>query len=149
MRANSTVVASDAGATMAAFINALAGQFRLITIDAFRSSLPGSNVSVLETWPGAATYGSGAGSPFETAQYYDFVGRAPSGRRVRAALFGAINVQVGGDYRISTTEQTEVANALAELTSDVDMWLAVDYDNPVWHMYANCGVNAYWRNKVR
>jgi len=148
-RAGSTVVASDAGATMAAFIDALATQFYLITIDGFRSAAPGTNISVPETWPGDATYGSGAGDPKDSASYYDFVGRGSTGHRVRVALFGAKNASVGGDYRVTGAEQSEVTAALAALTSDGDIFLDIDYEVPVWHPYANCGVNAYWRNKIR
>lgn len=148
-RAGSTVVASDAGATIAAFFAALDSQIVLLTIDGFRSAVPGSNISVPETWPGDATYGSGAGDPYQSAQYLDFVGRGSTGHRVRASVFGVINVQVGGDYRVSAAESSFVGDAIAALTSDGDIFLDVDYQVPIWHNYANCGVNAYWRNKIR
>jgi hypothetical protein len=148
-RAGSTVTPADAGATMAAFLAELDSQVRLVTITGFRSAAPGTNITVPQTWPGAATYGDGAGSAFESAQYIDFIGRGATGHRVRVALFGAINVQVGGDYRMSSAESTVVADAIAALTSDADIFLDVDYEIPVWHAYANLGVNAYWRNKIR
>ena len=148
-RAGSTVTAADAGATIAAFLATLDSQLRLVTITGFRSAAPGTNITVPETWPGDATYGDGAGSHFETAQYLDFVGRGSTGHRVRVAVFGAINSHVGDDYRMTSAESTVVADALAALTSDGDIFLDVDYQVPVWHTYANLGVNAYWRNKVR
>lgn len=149
MRAGSTVEASDAGATMAALFAALTSQFRLQTITGFRSAAPGSNISVPEIWPGDATYGSGAGTAYETAQFLDFVGRGPTGHRVRVALFGCIGVSAGGDYRITPSEVSVIGDALDVLVSDGDMFLDVDYQVPVWHQYANSGGNAYWRNKVR
>lgn len=149
MRSNSTVVATDAGATMAALFAAFDSAIYLTTIDGFRSAVSGTNVTNAEVWPGDASYGVGAGVPANSAQYYDMVGRGPAGHRVRVALFGAILVTDGGDYRMSSSEDALVANALAVLTSDVDMFLDVNYDNPVWKPYINLGVNAYWRNKIR
>jgi hypothetical protein len=29
------------------------------------------------------------------------------------------------------------------------MFLDIDFTVPVWKNYANVGVNAYWRNKIR
>jgi hypothetical protein len=148
-RANSTVTAADAGATIAAFLAAIESSFYEITIDGFRSAASGTNITVPEVWPGAATYGSGAGDPKDTAHYMDFVGRGPTGHRVRVAVFGAIISDFGGDYRLSGSESALVGNAIAELTSDVDIFNDVDYGVPVWKNYANLGVNAYWRNKIR
>lgn len=149
MRAGSTVAASDASATLAALFAAFDTSLFLTTIDGFRSAAPGSNISVAETWLGDASYGSGAGAKYQSAWYYDMVGRGPTGRRVRVALFGAVLVQLGDDYRISGTENSLVTDALAVLTSDGDMFLDVEYEVPVWHNYINLGVNAYWRNKIR
>lgn len=148
-RAGSTVTASDAGATIAAFFAALTSQFRLITVLGFRSAAPGTNITVPETWPGAATYGSGAGSPFETAQFLDFVGRGSTGHRVRASIFGCSGTNAGGDFRITPAEVSAIGDALDVLLSDGDIYLDIDYEVPVWHEYANSGQNAYWRNKIR
>jgi hypothetical protein len=77
------------------------------------------------------------------------VGRGPTGRRVRVALFGAVIEQFGDDFRISGSENALVADAIAVLTSDGDIFLDVEYEVPVWHNYINLGSNAYWRNKIR
>jgi len=148
-RAGSTVIAADAGATIAAFLAAIDANFRLLTIPGFRNALPGSNITTPVTWPGAATYGSGAGVKYETAQYWDFVGRGATGHRVRVSLFGAIASFAGDNYRVLPGEAPAVTDAITALTSDGDIFLDVDYEVPVWHTYANCGVNAYWSNKVR
>lgn len=148
-RAGSTVVAADAGATIAAFLDAIGGNFRLITVTGFRSSAPGTNLSFSEVWPGAATYGSGAGLAYETAQYWDFVGRGSTGRRVRVSVFGAIGYFGGTDYRITPAEAPDITDGLAALTSDGDIFLDIDYQVPIWHNYVDSGVNAYWRNKIR
>lgn len=148
-RSGSTVVASDAGATIAAFFAAHDSAIYETTIDGFRSAPSGTNFSVPEVWPGASSYGTGTGPKYAAAWYYDYVGRGNTGHRVRVALFGAILVQVGNDYRITPAEQGFVGDALAALTSDGDIFLDVDYEVPIWKQYANCGVNAYWRNKLR
>jgi len=149
MRAGSTVVASDASATMAAFLAALDGQLFLLTVTGFRSAAPGTNITVPETWLGAASYGSGAGSEYQSAWYYDFVGRGATGHRARAAVFGVVQLASGANYRITPAEATAVGDALDVLVSDGDMFLDIDYEVPVWHQYANSGANAYWRNKIR
>jgi hypothetical protein len=148
-RAGSTVTAADAGATIAALFAAFDSAIYVATIDGFRSAAPGTNVTVPEVWPGDPSYGVGAGVPANSAQYYDMIGRGAAGHRVRVALFGAILVTDGGDYRMSSAEDALVANAIAVLTSDGDIFLDINYDVPVWKPYINLGVNAYWRNKIR
>lgn len=148
-RAGSTVTAADAGATMAALFAAFDSAIFATTIDGFRSAAPGTNITVPEVWPGAASYGVGAGQPADTANCYDMIGRGPTGHRVRVGLFGAILSRDGGDYRMSAAEDALVANAIAVLTSDGDIFLDIDYQVPVWKNYINLGPNAYWRNKVR
>lgn len=148
-RAGSTVTATDAGGTIAAFFAAHADLIYLTTIDAFRSAAPGVDFSLPETWPGLATYGTDTGPNHTSAWYYDYVGRGDTGKRVRVALFGAKLVSAGNDYRITPSEQPFVSDVLAELRSDTEIFCDIDYGVPVWHNYANCGVNAYWRNKLR
>jgi len=148
-RAGSTVVASDAGATIAALFAVFDTSLFALTIDGFRSAVPGSNISVPETWPGDAGYGSGAGVPADTANYYGLIGRGATGHKVRVYLFGATVSTFGGDYRISGGENALPGDAITALTSDGDIWLDVDYEVPIWHNYINVGTNAYWRNKVR
>lgn len=148
-RAGSTVTASDAGGIIAAYLAAFSGDIYQTTIDGFRSAAPGSDISVPQTWPGASTYGSGVGPKYASAQYYDFVGRGATGHRVRIAQFGAKSLIGGDDFRISVGESAFVADVLAALTADGDIFLDVDYEVPVWKSYCNSGTNAYWRNKLR
>ena len=148
-RVDSTVVAADVGATIDALFTAFDSSIFATTIDDFRFADAGSGVSNPVTWPGASGYGSGAGEPANTADYYDMIGRGPTGKRVRVAIFGATITTFGGDYRISGAENALVASAIAVLTSDVQMFLDIEFNNPVWKNYINIGTNAYWRNKVR
>lgn len=148
-RAGSTVTASDAGGIIGAFLAAFSGDIYQLTIDGFRSANPGSNISVPQIWPGASTYGSGAGPKNATANFYDFIGRGATGKRVRTGVFGAKTTVTNEDYRISVGEQAFVADCLAALTADADIFLDIDYEVPVWKNYCNSGTNAYWRNKIR
>jgi hypothetical protein len=148
-RTDSGVDPADVSAVIAAFLAAIGGSFRQLDIVDFRFADAGTNITVPVTWGGAASYGSGSGSPYESAHYMDFIGRGSTGRRVRVAVFGMINSSAGGDYRLIPSESGVVAAAIAELTSDAQMFLDIDFTVPVWKNYANVGVNAYWRNKIR
>src|SRR5215218_4333880 len=99
---------------------------RLTTIDGARFRDQGSDVTQDITWTGAATYGSGGGVRFETAQYFNWIGRSPGGRRVRVAVFGAIIAQIGGDYRASALEIGAVDDVRDVLVAAEGTFLAID-----------------------
>lgn len=148
-RVDPEVTDADAASVMDSFMDIVGAFCYPITVEGFRFQQAGLAVSYDVPWTGSAGWGTGAAIPANTAQYYDFVGRDTSGRRVRVATFGAGLVTSGGDYRISPAEATWVADALDALTQDGQMFLTIGGEVPVWKQYANCGVNAYWRNKVR
>jgi len=151
IRFGGTASVGDAMAMYDAFLLALDDFIFLTTIDGARQALNGSTVTFPITWSGAATYGSGAGSHFQTANYADFIGRSIGGRRVRIAQFGAIvhADTVDSDYRYNAADEPRVAAALAVLEADSGSPVAIDGDPAVWQQYANIGVNAYWRNRIR
>lgn len=149
MRSIDTVDAVQASDAIDAFLTALNSQLRLVTVLGLRMAPKSSSISAPAVWSGAATYGSGAGSPFESANFIDFLGRTSGGRRARAGMFGAINAQVGGDYRVTNAESTFVGDALTALAADPDCFQAIDDFAPTWYQYANIGASAYWRNKIR
>lgn len=148
-RAADGSTAAGASAAIDALLDVIQGNFNLITVDLFRFQAAGTNISLPVTWAGSATYGGPAGDHFETAQYLDFVGRSSEGRRCRVAVFGATFSFIGNDYRVGPSEGTLVADALAVLSGSPGYFVAIDGLEVVWNNYANCGVNAYWRNKVR
>ena len=143
--------AVDAMDTLDDILAAAAASFRQITIEGARHRAEGSNVTLPLTWTGAATYGSGGGSRFETAYYMDFIGRSPDGRRVRLSLFGlAVPADtIGEDFRLSTSDSGVVANVVTVLNTATTTAVAIDGGEPVWYDYANIGTNAYWRNRFR
>jgi len=113
------------------------------------AAISGSNVfnPVGATWP--IGWGVGAGLHYQTAWYYDFIGRSLDGRRVRFSLFGAIALVEGNDYRITSGESSEVAGAVDALNAMEGTFVSINAFQPIWHPYANTGINAYWRNKIR
>jgi len=149
MRCDETVTDTDASATMFAFLNELDAQVYESTVVGFRFRQAGSNVTLPAVWSATTTWGTGVGNHDTSARYIDFVGRDSDGRRVRATVFGAINIQVGNDYRTTSAEATYVADAIAQLTSDAQMFWTIAGNVPVWNQYTDIGVNAYWRNKIR
>lgn len=145
---------SSAAAAMAYaddFLTAVAPFLFLTTIRGARTRAQGSNLSFPIAWTGAATYGSGAGEHFNAAWYIDFIGRSPLGRRVRMGMFGTnvVTDAVNDDYRLLESENVNVANTLVALESSPSEGVAIDGGNTVWNRYANIGVNAYWRNRIR
>jgi hypothetical protein len=119
------------------------------SITGYRFQADDSLVSEELVWPGDPTYGGSAGVAYQTAQYLDFVGRSSDGRRVRAAFFGVTFTEQGNDYRVTPTEQPAVGTVVELLNSADPYFVSISSFIPTWKNYANCGVNAYWRNHVR
>lgn len=142
---------SDAMTSMDLFLTAVDPLIYVLTVVTARHRAFNSTVSLPVAWSGAATYGSGAGPHYASADYVDFVGRSQNGRRVRAAVFGAIsNADTSGnDFRFASSANADVAAAVAELNAPSDRWLAIDNFKPTWYAYGNLGNNAYWRNRIR
>lgn len=132
-----------------AFLTALDDTIFTMTILAARVRDIGTNVTYPVTWTGASTYGAGVAAHDQSAWYIDFVGRSIGGRRVRLAVFGAAAVSdsAGHDYRLPATGN--IADALTQIELSSDFPVAIDGDPAGWHQYANMGVNAYWRNRIR
>lgn len=114
-----------------------------------RLQLEGENVSNPVSWTGPATWGGDPGTEEKTAWFYGLIGRSLAGRRVRFYLFGAAAVASGTDYRMLPGEFDELVDALGAIRAQTDNFLAIDGATAVWKSYANTGVNAYWRNKIR
>lgn len=132
-------------------LTALDAGLTLLTVRGARVRDQGSNVSYAVTWTGDASYGGSAGAHEKAAYYIDFVGRSLGGRRVRIAVFGMGDAfdATNHDYRYTAAESEIVANAIEQLEAGSAVPVAVDGDVAAWHQYANVGVNAYWRNRIR
>lgn len=143
---------SNVAAAMAAvdaLLTALGSQIHTYTIDGARVAAAGSNISLPVSWTGASTYGGTAGSLIETGQYLDFVGRSNDGRRVRVTLFGSPTITSNGNYRISAGESAAVDAAVAVLRATAAEFVTIGDILPVWHDYANQGLNSYWQRQNR
>ena len=150
MRYASDSSASEAMTALDAFLTGLDVTLNEVTILGARVRDEGSNVTYPVTWTGDATYGASAGTHEKSAWFIDFVGRSIDGRRCRIEMFGAVAAFDGTqhDYRIET-DNTTVAAALAALEANGSAPCSISGLAVNWHQYANLGVNAYWRNRIR
>lgn len=123
--------------------------FAVSTVNGVRAAALGSNVSnpIAGGWP--TGWGSGAGDHAMSANYLDFIGRSLDGRRTRLAIFGCIVRQQGDDYRATIAESSVVNDGVSHLNSFPNIYLSINEFKPVYYPYANMGVNAYWRNRIR
>jgi len=141
---------NDSMALLDGFLTALDPAMYQINILGARVRDQGGNVTYPVTWTGAASYGNAPGPKQAGAWYFDFIGRSIGGRRCRIEVFGAPVVadETGEDYRLPAAT-SYIGAALAALESDGGAVCAIDGDAVNWHQYANTGVNAYWRNRIR
>jgi len=149
MRVGAGVSDADVITAFDAVWTEMTSQLRLCTVVGLRRAAAGTNLSFPVTWTGPASYGSGAGDPTETANYYDFVGRGVTGKRARATFFGTGLTTFGSNYRLESSESTVVADTIAALQANAACWLDISGSLIAWHPYADMGVNAYWRNQIR
>lgn len=148
-RFKSGATIQDAVDQLSAFVTGAGTQVYASALVGLRASNDGSNITypLANTFP--TTWGSGSASGNESANYYDFVGRSADGRRVRVALFGAVNVSVNDLFRITGVGSAPWSDMLAALTDNPDVFCTISEQTPVWHNYVNTGINAYWRNTIR
>lgn len=112
-------------------------------------AISGSNVFNPVADEALASWGSGAGTPAQTANMFDFVGRSLDGRRVRLSIFGSQADVSAGSYRETGVASSVVNDAVQLLNTSEGTFLSINGFQPVWHNYVNLGPNAYWRNKIR
>jgi len=122
-----------------------------LTVTGARNRELGANVTVPVTWIGDVSYGGAIGPRYKGAAYLDFVGRDTSGRRVRIAIFGPGDFfdATNEDYRFLTTDSSVIAAARSVLDGTANTFITISGEKPTWYSYANTGVNAYWRNRIR
>lgn len=149
VRFGGDVPETEAETELAAFLASLGNSHRLMTINGCRYLPEGQNISVEVPWNGATTYGTGAGTANETAQFYDFIGRSATGRRTRISIYGAITKTYQEKFRAPEGSDPAFAAGINELNTGEGTFLAVDGGQPIWKRYVNLGENAYWRNRVR
>jgi hypothetical protein len=131
------------------FISACGILFHSSTFVSARFAAGGSNISapLAGTWP--VGWGDTPASRVDSANYVDFIGRSVDGRRVRLAIFGAKNQNLGDDYRMNSAESAPMLAGVNELNSHPGIFVSINAFQPLWYPYANLGTNAYWRNHIR
>lgn len=143
--------AGDAMALLDALLTALDPGLTQLDVIGARVRDLGGSVTYPVTWSGDAQYGGTPGPHYKSAAYLDFVGRSIGGRRSRIAIFGPGDFfdVANSDYRFTTADSATIAAAVAVLEGGVDVPVSIDGDAVNWNQYANTGVNAYWRNRIR
>ena len=118
------------------------------TIDIVEFAASGSNVfNTVVSGLEALSFGTGTGTIIIDAQYINFIGRSTGGRRVRLAVFGAVNE--GGNFRFTSGEESEIDGAIAVLNDPGQPFQCIDGLHPIWKVYANSGQNAHWQKAHR
>lgn len=123
--------------------------FRLVTITGARVRADGGVVTTPVTWAGSGTYGEGAGTEDESAQFISFQGRSLGGRRVKMTFFGSIIDKSANKYRIYAGADDIIEDCIEALDTGMSVPVAIDEGQPIWQNYANIGQNAYWQRKIR
>jgi len=141
--------AGEAAAMIDAFLIALDDYIRVWTVIGARVQDIGTNVSYPVTWDGEDTYGSGAGTEDESAQYLSYVGRSIDGRRYRQFAFGSAVDHSSGKYRVQAGVDAKVAAALAVLEAAAECPVSISGQAINFQQYANCGQNSYWERQIR
>lgn len=137
-------------AAITAFINALKPVCYDETVfDRLRRSAVGSNLSFAVPWTSIAGTHVGTQPLAENGpRFISWVGRGPTGRRVRITLFGTFYGQ-SNNYRLERTATDEAFIALDLLRAADSPFVAIDGGKPVWNDYVNVGYNAYFQRKQR
>jgi len=149
VRGQGGTTAADLMTALGDFITAVEGSFFDSAAVGARYREAGSSLTFPVVWTGPAAWGGVTGQHAASAWYIDWIGRSSGGRRVRLALFGPQQMQdlAGSDYRLPNTG--DVGAGITALNAAASTLAAIDGEPVVWYTYANTGVNAYWRNKIR
>lgn len=84
-----------------------------------------------------------------------FSGRGALGSKVSVKIYGvalnpdALPVNIASDFLILSSEQVEIANAIAALNTGSGVIVAIDNSVPAYYAQATVKVNDYWLKKVR
>ena len=146
VRCTADVGLSDAKVGIDAFLTALGPGLIEITTVGLRHSEAGSNITNPVDADGlAATYGSGSGSAINAPLQVTFTGRSGDGHKARVGMFGWES-QTDTSWRYTTAENTDVLNAVAELTDQgsAGIFCSISGQRVLWHPYMNVGYNDHW-----
>ncbi len=149
MRTNAGATAANVSLTLQGVFSRLAPILYATSILGLEFSVINSNVRNAATYSGTASFGTGSGSGVDTrARALSFVGRSPDGRKNRLFVFGAKDISEG-DYRVDTTESTDVAALVTYLNGATGAFLSISGAQPVYKNYANIGFNDHWIKAYR
>ena len=140
----------DALQVLADWFTEMDSLLALITIVSAERAVSGSNVRNPVTWPGAATYGTGAAQEANAPRQLMFEGRDTAGHPWRLSLFGYDEAQPP-NYRIQNAASAPVAAAYAALANGAGIGALVTIANiaPVFKSYISFNYNNHYEVKQR
>jgi len=101
--------------------------------------------------PGATilglTWGSGPCTEEVNAVAGTFIGRSTAGRRSRLSFFGYKGAT--SDYRLTSTESSDIADALDALDGADGSFLSIDGNAPIWKRYIDVKAFDHWVDATR
>lgn len=112
-----------------------------------------SDVFLPADMPTLATGGTTTPATGYRPGFISFVGRGALGSPTRLFIYGTAYLPVvssgaAGDWRITSAEDSVIANAVGDLNTIPDH-AAIDRSVPTWYPYVNCGYNGYYQRKMR
>jgi hypothetical protein len=118
----------------------------LITGVRFRDA--GSDIAVpVDSERIGDTFGSGSNNPDVAPLSIRFVGRDSIGVRVSITFFG---YRLGtSSWRLTSTENADVADVVATLNSGPDFFVTIAQNKPIWYPYANINAHDHWVKRAR
>lgn len=147
-RCDAALTDAEVSGHFSIFVNAMAGKVYASTFTRLERSAVGSNVRVPATYTGSLEWGTGTGDPDEAPFFYSFTGKDALGHRVRVELFGRGRA-AGDNWRISEVDDSDIADALAELRTTEAFWNTIGDVGAIWNSYANKSVAQHWVKELR
>jgi len=93
-----------------------------------------------------------ARKPENKANFLQFVGRGTAGSKGSFYVYGCVvevDSAVGGDYRVTTLENSAISGSVGILTETGDPLVAIDNSDMRWYSYVNLKANDHYVHKVR
>jgi hypothetical protein len=148
VRASEGATDADVDGDLALLMGDIGGNFVASVFTGATKADAGSDIA-LPFSSGAVgdSFGTGTAIKQYDATALTFVGRTPGGRRTKVSIFGFKNDL--SEFRMTSAESSDVANAVGHLNSFGFSFIAIDSLTAVWNGYADIKANDHWVKKAR
>lgn len=92
--------------------------------------------------------GTGTPSQEQSTRQISFVGRAVTGRKARAFVYG-YKVDTDENMRVTPAETAEIGTAINRINGYLHLFVAIDGIKPTFSQYVNVNYNKHWTKEVR